>query len=277
MLAAASAFTLTTPATLSGLSYAFDLDAEALFDEMSDEGVPASLANRLRYQTFIAQLKDTVLSNLWSTADCILVPAVHAEAAAAINWKNPSGSKIVLSAPAPTFTPYRGWLTDGTTRATLPFNPTAGVNFTQNSNRGCVWLMTNLGVSSILGWFDGTDGWTMAPRLSTDQIGFRAAQASQSTTAGGGVTNGTGLTSTHRTASNATNVAKNGIAVSVTGNANQTSTTLNNHDFLLGAITDGAGSACEAAIIMFGAALTSAQQRENEFLVCDAFITGLPA
>jgi len=163
------------------------------------------------------------------------------------------------------YTPGAGFTTDGSESfIATSWNPgTAGGAYGQNGGHfGAYFVDTGQVAASAVGQFDGADGMTLAPRSTggggSGNITFRVNQASISSTANSGNTNGRGLYIANRSASNATQVYKNNAAVAVTSGANQTSTALNNAEVMLGLVA-GTFTAHQFAAFISGGSLTAGE------------------
>lgn len=113
-------------------SLSFSVEAIALFAKWEALGTPASTARKIQVNNTINALKS---ANIWGELDCLYVWAAHSKLAACVDWKNPSTRSATLNSDyAGSFVADSYTVSNGTFWIDTNFNPSAGVNFLQNSN-----------------------------------------------------------------------------------------------------------------------------------------------
>lgn len=236
--------------------YNEDSAATTLFAAMSVQPVQS---RKVLYNDLILALK---AGNYWDSIDFLYLIAAHDSQAAKLNIKSPAANTITLTS-APVFATDSGYTTDGVDDVLdLNFNPaTDGVNFTQNSACFGIYSLTSgTATSSRGGWFDGTDGTTMNSRNGSSAVVFRVNQAAASQTDNNINTTGAGWYVGNRSAAGATQLYKNGVALSVTTNANQASTAINSHNLQLGSAVAATFVATKFAAAIGGASFDATAQ-----------------
>lgn len=252
--------------------YDEDAAATTLFAAMSTQ---PTQERKVLYNDAIVALK---AAGYWDSLDFLYFIAAHDSQAAKLNIKSPAANTITLTSD-PVFVIDQGYATDGVDDVLdLNFNPaTAGGNFAQNSASFGIWSRTSeITSASRAGWFDGTDGITLQPRAGSNVVGFRINQASQSSTGNNANNNATGLYVCNRSAAGATQLYKNGAALSVTVNANQASTALNSHSLQLGSIQAASFAATQFAAV-FGGASFDATAQDGIYDIIAAYLQGVGA
>lgn len=234
----------------------YDGAAVTLFAAMTT--APTS-ARKVLIDRTIRSLK---AAGIWSKLDDVQVYAAHDEQAALLNWKNP-GTFNGTNVSGTAFVADRGFTGDGVADyIDTNFNPsTAGGNYAQNSACFGVWnRTTGVTAGSDAGWFDGTDGTLVDTRGTSDTVNFRINQAAASNGTPGAATDGSGLGIANRSASNATQYYRNGVAITVAGNPNQVSTALNNATLNCGRVTAASFNINQFAACIIGGSLSAAEQ-----------------
>jgi hypothetical protein len=247
--------TSLTPNIKLGMNQTFSSQANALFAAMT---TPPTAGRKVLINNFINQL---VNNGYWGNIDVLQVMAAETEQAGQLNWKNP-GTNTITIVNAPTFTVDRGYTFDGVNQsADTNFNPTSGTPaLTQNANFIFCWELLNVqSANSQCGW-QATSGFTLASRGTTDNYAMRVSQTAATISSNN--TDGTGLYAAIRTGSAATRMFKNGANSTVNSGANQTSTALVNHNFLLGTSNLSGFRNCKLAIFGCGGGITVASTRD---------------
>ncbi len=252
---------MLNPAILSlsatSIPVVFEAEAVTAFAAMS---VQPDSTRKTYYNNYIKALKN---AGVWAKLDVISLYAAHDAQAALLNLKNPGTFDATLVDPTTdvTFTVDRGFTTNGTDNyVDTNFNPsTAGGAFTQNAACfGIRCLSTGQFSVTPCGWFDGTDGVSLNPRNTSDDPQFRINQASasaQSTT----LSTAAAFLLANRSASNATQLYRNGAAVTVNTNPNQTSTALNNNNLYIGRLSAAGFAAIQCASTYLGGSLDATE------------------
>lgn len=221
----------------------------------------------------ISHLKDGPLSgnNVLAKLDMLQVYKAADSSTALIDWVDPSRTASAINAP--TFTADEGFSTNGTNQEIdTNYNPGDGgsYNYLQNSASFGVWRTDAGQGGSIAGWMDGTDGTAVATRDASNNFTFRINQAQASPSSGtrvaaSGVTIATDgsedqtLDIAVRTGASATGYYRSGVPQTVSTNANQASTAVNNETFRVGRILTASYTAVDCSLAIAGSELT-----ENE-------------
>ena len=210
-----------------------------------------------------ALINDLVLSlinaGVWSKLDCLWMMAAHDAQAARLNWKNPGTYNLTIGGGAPTFSTDPHYATDGVDDwLDTNFNPsTAGGNFTQNAASFGAWGLLNVqNASSAMGWFDGTDGITLAFRNTVDKLAGRLNNVSAISSVAT-VASGAGLSAVNRAISTQIQLYKNGAALGAPIGAG--ATTLNSANLRLGSITASGFCAAQFSCAFVGGNLTATE------------------
>jgi len=187
---------------------------------------PPTYARAALIDTLVGALKT---AGVWAKLDALYVMAAADSQAARQNWIANLYNATAVSGPS--FTADRGYTgNNSSSYVDTNFNPaTAAGKFQQNSAYFMVWSLTNQQGSAIGGWFDGTDGVTLAPRTFSDVMGGRANQPAVVVTPAN--TDSRGQFSVARSSSSDFGVRKNGVSAADSTTA---STALNNNSLYLG-------------------------------------------
>lgn len=152
---------------------------------------------------------------VWSLIDAQHMLAAADSQAALQNWANP-GVYTALAVNSPGFAVDRGFTGDAVSSYV-----DANINLATAANPNCIstfctfaiWNRSNTTGSSIAGWFDGTDGTTIAPRSASNTIGGRVNNVTQYLTIATTFSDATGWTSVARASSGGGIVIyKNGVS-----------------------------------------------------------------
>ncbi len=198
-----------------------------------------------------------ITDGVWNKVDVLYVAQVNS-ADQFLNWKNPSTNAPTV-AGAPTFVANRHYSYDGVDDCHILYNAsTAALNYTQNSNCGFVRSTVNAQMANpVMGVRNGsTSTAQINPRGTSDTTTFRA----QDNTGGETIaeTDARGMWSWNRSASNARQYYKNGVAYTLT-NPTAASVALVNSGMRMG----GAGgslpvfAACSISYCGFGGSMTA--------------------
>lgn len=224
---------LTRSSLLGGpVAGGFSAEVDAVLDAIGD--VPSELETA--YEALIDGIK---ADGDWTNLDTLKVYRTFSIGAAAVNLRNPGtfDSTFVNIDSEEDFNPIVGIVTDGTTSyIDTNFNPaTGGSNYTQNSACFRVYYSAACVADQI------SAGWTppiaIRPRAATGQNNFagRINQTSGSTTSG--AIAGDGLFTAARSSSSVTRFSRNGSALTISTNPNQTSVAPENATICLGRST----------------------------------------
>jgi len=264
--------------TIGGVSDTFSIttsiaEAAALFARITSEPVQA---RRTKIRTFIASLLTgaTSATNIWAKLDVLQVYAAADAQASLLNWKGDVANATATS----TFAANQGYTGDGaSTFVATGYNPGtfSSPQFAQNSAMFGIYSLTTGQVNtSDAGWFDGTDGTTIQCRNPSNICANRINNVTQRSTAGGVVTDGSGLFTMDRFGSTSSNVAGYRNGVELTMSSGSTSTAVNNGELLVGTITTAAFSTRQFAGMVAGGHLVAAEHLDlyNAFA---AYLSGL--
>jgi hypothetical protein len=232
-----------------------DSAADAVISAFTTE---PSVERKLAINDLVVRLKGTTI---WAKLDALYLLAAHESAAALINWKNP-GTFNMTAGGAPTFTADSGYTTDGVDDyLSTNFNPaTAGGSFAQNSACFGIWSGTSAGSnSSKAGWYDGTDGITINPHTTGNEMQVRINQGTVLQSAFGSVTDGVGLYVGNRSGASAVQAYRNGASITT---ATTASTALNSAAIRLGGITASSFAALTFRAAVIGGSLSSSEQSD---------------
>lgn len=262
----------------SGAAYSFvNTEAAAYVAAMTVQ--PDSTRKAAIDQLFTSLKAGTLGSvNLLTVLDGLWLFAAHDSQAALLNALAPSATPAAPSA-APTFTTDVGYAGNGTSSyVDLSYNPTTypSAKFLQNSASFGLWS-NSAGQSGVSagGWYDGSDGTTMFPRSTTDTVAFRVNQAFSSQSAASSVTSGLGLFAADRSASNATKVTINGVAKTITSNANQASVAVNNASLKVGTISGSSFSTAQICAAFAGGSLGADNVHLDLYNALRAYMTAV--
>lgn len=220
-----------------------------------------TLSRKAVYSTLFRSLRQGAVSgsDILSKLDSLHIYATDNSTDALLNLLSSSIPATLVDAP--TFTTDRGFDTDGTNDAVdTGLNPTTASHFTQNSACSGFWSRkSTVTGGSVYGWFDGTDGFTLSPRNTTDIYTIRANQASTSSSGAGTSTDGSGMFSLNRSASNAWQLYRNGSSV-LTGST--ASAAVNNATLKTGNASSGSFAITQTAADWAGSSLTANEQTD---------------
>jgi hypothetical protein len=199
-------------------------------------------------------------SMYWAICDVCYFLAAPDSTTSFINIRKPGTNTMTKGANTCTFTPWLGWSTDGATGyLDTNWNFTqAGNNFVQDSAAIVVGHYdAGTNANSQYGWFDGTDGSTLAVRTASSTAIFRVNQALATTTAAT-VSDARGLWRISRQSSTVTGIAQisinNSIAtITQSTNPNQTSTAVNSATLLVGKTATASFATAFCNFLMAGA------------------------
>ena len=202
---------------------------------------------------------------IWAKLDAFYVFRGAATVdAAKVNLKNPGTYDITFTG-APFFSTADGITVDGVDDVLdTNFNPSTavGAHFGRNDASFGYWTDVPgqmLAAGTPMGGFN-TNGNVLMGRNSSNGFTFRINQTASSSLAG--ITDHSGLSAADRSDGNTTRALKNGVALTVTSNANQASTALLNTTIKLGT-SSGSTFACFTPTCAFiGGSLTADQHAE---------------
>jgi hypothetical protein len=210
--------------------------------------------------------------------DVVCLMAAHDSQAALLNILR-DRNNMSVGGGAPTFTADRGFTYNGTTDwHDTNFNPVTAFDVlsSQNSHGIWAWIVGTQQTGQCLGWFDGTDGITLGPRLTTDAFLARLAQTSGSGTAGGTVTDGSGLWAANRSGAGSTQFYHNGAAITITSNPNAASVALNSANLNVGRITAAIFAQPSTQVAAWGFARNmTAQNQADLYTALLAYMQGV--
>lgn len=249
----------------------------------ADESLPllaaltgATLAQKELYDGLIRSWVD---AGLWSKSAAILVFAnLHSAADALIDWKTGTVIASLVQPTTPiTWAAGMGFGTNGSdSYVSTGINPASASPISQNSNNMAAWFTAGVASdSSALGWFNGTNGFSLNPLTSGSGLTFRNNQAALSADASvsPALADIVGYTGSNRSGSGATQLySRDGVAQTPSSNANQTSATLVSANIRIGASTASSHRAITAGIFAMRSSL-SASEIEADAAIMNAFMT----
>ena len=194
---------------------AFSANTAQFLARVADQGT----ARATLYSSLIDALTNT---GVWAKLDFLHVYAAADAVTALVNLKSSSFNGVTTGSP--TFAANQRFTTNGSSSFIDPsYTPsTAGGNLTQNSAAFGLWSRTVGQQANTSGANDATQNLTMNPRTTTDLVSFQVNQAT-ATLSTFANTVGTGLFVGNRSGASATQAYINGVAQSVTTNANTAS------------------------------------------------------
>lgn len=227
-------------------------EAQALFDRFTTP--PTTARKNLINDLFAALMEAGVYSKL----DAFYIFAQYDEQAALQNWVADQYNSNPVNSP--TFTVDRDYVGNGTSSyLDSQFNPSTAVapHFVQNSAYFGAWSRTAGALAgSSAGYFDGTKGVTLQPRDGSNNTVGRINQAAAAS-ALGTATDGSGLFSVSRSASNVLRIARNGTN---TGTGTTVSTTVANGTLRFGNFGTASYSTLRFAAGIIGSNITQPEE-----------------
>lgn len=171
-----------------------------------------SFLQKVIYDKYL--FRPLISAGIFTLLDRLWVPACEIEQNGTISLVNPSATAITL-VNTPTWTQYQGWDFDGATQyANTNWAPSTGVNYTLNSASIFAYLRENTQSSVDIGASNAgsTNNVSIWARF-TDNRFYEACNDTGSASFVSN-TNSSGLVSLQRTASNNTNIIRNGVTLS---------------------------------------------------------------
>lgn len=182
-------------------------EAAALFAQWTSLGTPASAGRQAIVNATIYQLKQ---AGIWDELDVLYMWAAHSQAAALVDWKNPSTRAATVNGTM-TFVADSHFVSNGTTgRLALGYNPGDGgaYKFTQNSNSFGAYIVEPVGENRVE--MSAQDGSSQGVDMLLNNASLSVKNNIATAQAIGAAVNRRGLMSSLRTASNAWNNRNNG-------------------------------------------------------------------
>ena len=167
-------------------SATFAAQSQAIFTAMAAAGVTPDNTRKGIIDTFVTSLLNGATSgtNILDKIDVWHVYANLTSPCSLINWKNPGAFDATL-VNVPGFTADRGFLTNGTSsEIDTTFNPATAPSPKYSRNAAFFGFGTRTAgqsANSDAGWFDGTQGTTIAVRNTSDAFVGRINQVASGT------------------------------------------------------------------------------------------------
>jgi hypothetical protein len=226
----------------------FSAEAQQFLDRIDDPGDP-------RKALYAGLIDSLVAAGIWAKLDALYVFAADSEANALVNLRQ--GAFAATKGGTPTFTVDRGFTGGTNDYLDTNFNPTTavGAQFTRDSACLFAWSRTAGQVGApIIGMAASSNNY-IYPRF-TDNVSYnRTNRGTSSSTYAS--TDGAGLRSSNRSASNATQCYHQGAQVDTDTDA---STALVNNNFVILQANGSAWYTGECAAAGFGASLDATEQ-----------------